>query len=214
MQSSIAVLDQSSATPCGIGVRAASDNASSIILDVRQRRRRESSRMASTICMSAGAARFFAELPAGYPGFHYRERHGVRASSWIAFPCLQIVWSDRERAFPGKRSACACQGAAAAVEEDGVLKQRVSLRSFVIASECKRIHLGALAERWIASSLSLSQRRQHLIHMSNSDEVRVRILAARNARALHDFRPLMGRGRRESRVPIAPVGPVQQKARG
>ena len=38
-----------------------------------------------------------------------------------------------------------------------------------------------------------------------------RVLAAHCARGLHPLRPSLYRGRRESRVPIAPMGPVQRK---
>jgi hypothetical protein len=52
-------------------------------------------------------------------------------------------------------------------------------------------------------------------NFQTAEGICVCVLAATNARALRHVLTLSPkRGRRESRVPIAPVGPVQQKARG
>jgi hypothetical protein len=48
----------------------------------------------------------------------------------------------------------------------------------------------------------------------NDVKTHLRIPAALSARVVLDPFTLDNRGRRESRVPIAPMGPVQQKARG
>ncbi|MFB9264823.1 hypothetical protein ACFFWD_16915, partial [Bradyrhizobium erythrophlei] len=71
-----------------------------------------------------------------------------------------------------------------------------------------------LRRQWIATALRASQRRgEFLIQLSNSDED-----AGPHSRDVNrprfTYRSALSsnRGRRESRVPIAPVGPVQQKA--
>jgi len=86
-----------------------SDNASSIINDVRDRVAAGHSfgnGAVSDDLLEGGFRLCFRQLPYDV----YRDYLGIAAwfyaPSWIAFPCLQIIWSDKNGRFPWE-SGCA-----------------------------------------------------------------------------------------------------------
>jgi uncharacterized protein DUF4262 len=90
-----------------------SENACGIINDVRDHAaagRRFTGGDISADLLQDGYKACFQQVPYDV----YRDYLGTAcwfyAPSWIAFPCLQIIWSDRNGRFPGRRDACRMSG--------------------------------------------------------------------------------------------------------